>query len=68
MAGMSLQKTPGGRGRIGPAPAGGEGLAGTLATRGGRAGDATAAAVYADRSERPSLPPPLGGPARAPTL
>jgi len=61
-----LAEDPRGAWSVGPAPAGGEGLAGTLATRGGRAGDATAAAVYADRSERPSLPPPLGGPARAP--
>ena len=64
-SGRACRRPPGGV-VVGPAPAGGEGLAGTLATRGGRAGDATAAAVYADRSERPSLPPPLGGPARAP--
>ena len=61
---LDCRRPPGGA-VVGPAPAGGEGLAGTLATRGGRAGDATAAAVYADRSERPSLPPPLGGPACA---
>ena len=34
--------------------------------RGGRADDTAAAAVHADRSERPSLPPPLSGHAHAP--